>query len=180
MLYSLQYPPIKDIANLEGKGNFAVSKYYQWPFRPFYRYKFKMVVDMMRGEHYSRLLDFGAGSRIFKPELLRHANFVSCVDKDSVINPLWRFNAIVCASVLEFTHLYHTLSMLQGLMHPASVLYVASPMDSLATRWYFKLIKDSYIRHPHGVIKQAIEKYFIIKEYKEWMGLYFALKAVKR
>lgn len=180
MLHSVQYPPLSSIKHLEGKGNFAVSKYYKWPFRPFYRHKFKMIVDMMGDNYYQRILDFGAGSGIFNTELMCHANYVTSIDKDSAFNPTWRFDAIICASVLEFTHLYSTVYMLSKFLNHNGTLYVASPMESKASRFYFQLIGDEHIRHSQEVIKQAVNKHFEIKEYKEWMGLYFALKATKR
>ena len=177
MLHSIQYPPLESLKHLEGKGNFAVSKYYKWPFKPFYRHKFKMIIDMMKDEHYNRVLDFGAGSAIFRPELLSHSNFVTCVDKSSPINPLWKFDAIVCASVLEFCHLPFTVDMLSKIMVLKGALYIASPMDTNLSRWYFKLIKDTNHRHSHKLIKQSIKKHFFIEDYKEWHGLYFSMKA---
>ena len=180
LLHSVKYPSFKSIKHLEGKGNFAVSKYYKWPFRPFYRHKLKMIVDMIGDDKFQRILDFGSGSGIFRQELLRHAKSVSCIDIDTTINPHWRFDAIICASVLEFTHLYPTVDTLYNLLSPGGVLYVASPMDTKLSRAYYKLIKDDNYRHSHKTIKSVLEAKFNIKEHKEWMGLYFALKAFKR
>ena len=180
MLYSVQYPPLSSISHLEGKGNFAVSKYYKLPFRPFYRHKFKMIVDMIGDSEYGKVLDFGTGSGIFRTELLNHANSVVCVNENTPINPLWRFDAIICASVLEFCHLYSVVSNLYSLLNPGGILYVASPMDTRLSQSYFKLIGDNKLRHSHDLIKSVIETKFQLKEYKEWMGLYFALKATKQ
>ena len=180
MLHSVQYPPLSEVAHLEGKGNFAVSKYYKWPFKPFYRHKLSMIVDMMGDSHYNRLLDFGAGSKIFYPELQRHANFVTCVDKFSVINPSWRFDAIVCASVLEFVSLNEIVKILCYIMAPHGVIYVASPMETKLSKFYFNLIGDKLTRHSHQEIKLAIMNNFILEEWKTWNRLYFCLKARKK
>ena len=180
MLHSVQYPPLSTLSHLEGKGNFAVSKYYKWPFRPFYRHKLKMIADMMGDAKYDRILDFGSGSGIFRTELLKHSKSVSCVNEDTPINPHWRFDAIICASVLEFTHLYSVVSNLRNILNDGGVLYVASPMDTRISQGYFRLIGDEKFRHSHNTIKAVVSKHFEIKEYTEWMGLYFALKATKR
>ena len=181
MSHSISYPPLSSIKHLEGKGNFAVSKYYKLPFRPFYRHKFKMIVDMIGNSKYEKILDFGSGSGIFRTELLRHAKLVSCINEDNaIINSDWRFDAIICASVLEFCHLYSTVSRLYSLLNPGGVLYVASPMDTRLSQGYFRLIGDNKLRHSPELIKSVISGKFKIEEYKEWMGLYFALKAVKR
>ena len=180
MFHSISYPPLSSIKHFEGKGNFAVRKYYDFPFLFFYRHKLKMIVDMMGDDKFDRILDFGAGSGIFHTELIKHAKSVTCVNEDSKLNPDWRFDAIICASVLEFCHLYSTVSRLHSLLNPGGVLYVASPMDTKFSNFYFKAIKDTKMRHSHELIKSVVSSKFKIEEYKEWMGLYFALKAVKR
>ena len=101
------------------------------------------------------------------------------VNEGSRIYPNWRFDAIICASVLEFCPLYSTVSRLHSLLNRGGVLYVASPMDTPISQRYFKTIKDIKLRHSHQLIRNVIHTKFEIKEYKEWMGLYFALKAVK-
>ena len=162
---------------MEGAGNFAVSKYYKLPFRPFYRHKFQMMIDMIHGKKYNRILDFGAGSGIFREELLRHSNFVTCVDR--YCHPLWRFDAIFCASVLEFCDLSNTLRQLHNACVDGGALYVASPMDTKLSRLYFKIIGNREKRHTHKKIMKAVRDTFKIVEYKEWLNLYFAIKAIK-
>ena len=180
MLHSLKYPPLEQINHLEGKGNFAVRKYYKFPYRWFYRHKLAMIVKMMGKSHYNRLLDFGSGSGIFIPELKRHANFVTLVDRFSVIKPEWRFNAIVCASVLEFVSLEFILHILHGITAPHGTIFVASPMDTPLSQFYFKLIGDKNVRNTHKQIKLAVAHHYILEEYTEWFGLYFCLKARKK
>lgn len=180
MLHSVSYPPYSSLKHLEGKGNFAVSRYYNFPFRYFYRHKLKMIVDMIGDSKFERILDFGSGSGIFRSELLKHAKTVSCINEDTPINPHWRFDAVICASVLEFCNLNCTIGNIDRLLNPGGVLFVGSPMDTRFTQMYFRFIKDRNFRHSHKTIKSVIQTKFKIEEYKEWMGLYFALKATKQ
>ena len=174
----LRLPPFASLKNLEGKGNFAVSKYYQFPYRFFYRYKLKMIVDLMpKGQVYHNILDFGSGSGIFEPELKRHALFVKRFDKHDIIDKRWRFDAIVCASVLEFCQLPHTVGLLYDLLKPEGKLYVGSPMETGLTKLYFKLIKDKNKRNNHAKILSEVSKKFRIEKYNSWMNLYFSLRA---
>ena len=176
MLHGIAYPPLHTIEHLEGKGNFAVSKYYKLPFRFFYRHKFKMIVKMMGKQRYHRILDFGSGSGIFRTELQRHGNFVMCVDKG--VNRLHlKYDAVVCASVLEFCNLNETLTYLKSIMKPGATLFVASPMQTKWTMRYFNAIGDTHTRNSHFQIKEAVEQHFKLQEYTEWLGLYFAIKA---
>lgn len=164
--------------HLEGLGNYAVSRYYKLPFKPFYRHKFKMIIDMMGGEKFNRILDFGSGSGIFRSELQRHANFVMCIDKSSQ-RPKIKFDAIVCASVLEFCDLGTTLSELKSMLKEGGYLFIASPMRSKLSNLYFKLINDGNKRNSHQDIKAAVEQFFYVRSYTEWCNLYFSMKVVK-
>jgi len=178
MLHSIKYPTYESIKHLEGKGNFAVSKYYTLPFKPFYRHKFKMIIDLMGGEHFNRILDFGSGSGIFRTELQRHSNFVFCIDKGAKL-PKIKFDAVICASVLEFCDLDDTLSDLSSMMKDGAKIFIASPMQNRLSNLYFKLVRSNFTRNSHEQIKSAVKTYFKLESYNEWMGLYFSIKAVK-
>ena len=174
----LRLPSFASLRHLEGTGNFAVKKYYTFPYRFFYRHKLRMIVNLMpRKEIYHNILDFGAGSGIFEPELKRYALFVKRFDTNDVIDKRWRFDAIVCASVLEFCQLPHTIGLLHSLLKPGGKLYVASPMETGLTKAYFKWIKDTNKRNSHTKILSDISKQFRIEEYHSWMDLYFAVRA---
>lgn len=178
MFDGLTLPPYDQVAHLEGLGNYAVKKYYKFPYRPFYRHKLKMAVSMIdKNEYYRNCLDFGAGrAEIFKPELQKHARLVKSVDKDDAINYSWDFDLIMCSSVLEFTFLDHTTRMLRKLINNQGHLIVASPMKTPISNLYFKLIKDEHRRNSHKEIMDSLTRYFKVEAYKEWLGLYFSAR----
>jgi 2-polyprenyl-3-methyl-5-hydroxy-6-metoxy-1,4-benzoquinol methylase len=177
---NLTLPPYKSLSHLEGKGNWAIRKYYQWPYSFFYRHKLKMIIKMMApGMPYYNILDFGAGPGIFTLELNKHAYFVKSFDLKDPIDLRWQFDVIVCASVLEFVHhLDPTVQFLRKVLKPDGLLLVASPIDSALSRFYFRQIKDKNKRHSHKFIIQTISKHFKITEKRNWLNLYFSLKAV--
>ncbi len=176
MLDGLALPPYAQIKHLEGTGNFAVKKYYQWPYRYFYRKKLKMIVGMMR-KSYDSILDFGSGSGVFGPELCKHSTLVVTYEKDEYIDK--GYDLVVCASVLEFTELPKTLGLIRYIMNPNAELIVASPMKSWLSKKYFGLINDKSDRIPHTRIISEIGKFFKIEKIEYWNNLYFCLKAVK-
>lgn len=182
MLYGIALPPYAKVKHHEGKGNFAVKKYYQFPFNFFYVWKLRMIVDMLGlGLLYRNILDFGAGTaEIFKTELQRHAFSVKCTDMKSYIDLRWRFDVVVCSSVLEFVPVEKVLWGLRDVMTPSGVLVVASPMDTWLSRFYFKLIGDKNKRHSHGLICNFLRRDFKEVAYKEWLGLYFVMKVKKK
>jgi len=103
LLNPIKLPDFNSIKRHEGKGNFAVSKYYKFPYRPFYRKKLYMVRDLLDKDRvYDNILDFGAGPGIFTQELKEHALRVVSVNKDEVTDKRSRFECIVSASTLEF------------------------------------------------------------------------------
>lgn len=178
MFNRILLPPYESLKHLEGKGNYALKKYYQFPYNLFYKHKLKMVVQMMQ-RHYSSCLDFGSGPGIFLPELRRHAERVIGYEKDEKLDARLKFDLIVCSSVLEFCELDSTLNFLKEILKPGGHLIVASPMKSIASKAYFKLIKDDKQRHSDiDIIKEISSKFKIVQK-KEWLGLYFALRAVK-
>lgn len=178
MFYRLALPPYESVRHFDGMGNFAVDKYYRWPFSFFYQKKLKMMVEMLGKDMRSNVLDFGCGeAKIFETELKRHFFNVSCADRVSDLNPLGRYETITCASVLEFVWLPTTIKRLKRLLKPNGFMVVASPLKNRLTDFYFKLIGDKESRHSHKEIMGYIMRDFRVVEYKEWFGLYFCLKA---
>ena len=178
MLNRLLLPPYSELREYEGKGNYAIKKYYQFPYSLFYQHKLKMMVQMME-RHYGNCLDFGSGPGIFLPELRRHAKRVIGYEKNEPLHPRLEFDLIVCSSVLEFCELESTLTFLKGILKPNGHLIVASPMQSPLSKAYFSAIKDTNKRHSHVDIIKAISTKFKVVSKKEWLGLYFSLKATK-
>jgi len=177
----LLLPPYSVVAPLEGKGNWAVDRYYKQPYAYFYQQKLKMVVRALGGKHYNNILDYGAGQGIFTPELQRHATHVVSVDNHYQLRIMSKFDVIVCASVLEFVpDVDKLLDKFLGIMSPNSSIIVASPQDNLLTRAYFKLIGDKMVRHSHYEIAARLFKKFNVVYEDSWMGLYFCIKAVKK
>ena len=178
----LALPNYESVKHLEGTGNYAVDRYYKWPFSFFYQKKLRMILDLMNGRLYDNLLDYGAGpANMFGAELEKHCLRLVSYDISSVMNKDWRFSAIVCASVLEFMEdPCITLNLLDSILKPEGHIYIASPMATLLTELYFKLIGDEKFRWPHLHIKNYVEYRFVIDDYKEWNGLYFAIKAHKK
>lgn len=174
----MRLPSYSSLKQHEGSGNYAIKPYYRFPKRFFYRHKLKMIVDMMRPGLYRNIMDFGAGPGIFTPELQRHGLWVTKIDHLTIINPLWRFDLIVCASVLEFCELDFTLKMLKGLLAFKGEIIIASPMQTKLSKLYFQIIKDKNTRHSHQKILDRFSHYFRVEKYKEWLGLYFAMKGM--
>ena len=180
MLHSLALPKYETLKQFEGKGNFAINKYYQFPYRFFYRHKLKMIISLMpKGTIYRNILDFGCGPGIFTKELKKHALAVKSIDTLSELDSRWSFDAVVCSSVLEFAMLDVTLRALKNVLKSSGALFVASPMETPLSNLYFNLIKDKYCRNSHEEIIKKVSVYFSITEMKTWFGFYFALKAVK-
>ena len=181
MLYGIALPPYELVRKYESQGNWAVKKYYQFPFNIFYKKKLRMIIDMLQpGKIYRNILDFGGGpAQIFKKELGKHAMSVTSYNLP-IIDPRWKFDVIVCASVLEFVSFQHTLKGLSKSLAPRGFMVVASPMDNWITRLYFWAIGDKNLRHTHTQMLKQLERYFDITEYKSWLGLYFACKAVPK
>jgi len=174
-MFNLILPPYEAVEHLEGIGNYAVKKYYKWPWRFFYRHKLKMLLSIFYYYHQS-ILDFGCGTTKILRDSIECGHYPYFgADKLEDIK-VRKYDAIICSSVLEFTPLNYTIEKLSEL---SEVIYVASPMNTWLTRLYFKLIGDDRIRNSHKEIIRAInEKYRIVK-LKKWCGLYFCLKGIK-
>ena len=184
MLYSftnLRLPSYSSLKEYEGKGNYAISKYYKFPYSIFYRHKLKMILDIMEKDKiYHNILDYGSGPGIFTPALKQHTLFVKSFDINDVLDTRWRYDAVVCSSFLEFSELPFTLDLISKLLNPGGKLYVGSPMETGLTKLYFKSIGDKNKRHGHNKIMSEISKKFRIETYNLWMNLYFALRASKK
>lgn len=139
-----------------------------------------MIVNLMEDKMYKNCLDYGAGPGIFTPELKKHAYSVLSHDINNAVDLRWKFELIVCASVLEFCHLNTTLDFLHGICRHNGTILVASPMQTKMSKAYFKSIKDDKIRYSHTEIIGAVSKRFEIEKIDYWMGLYFALRARKK
>ena len=171
-------------ALLDERGDVAYSKYYFYPYRPFYRKKLYMMRSLMdKGRIYKNILDFGSGSGIFTTELARYTFMARAWDKanDKPLDSRARFELIVCGSVLELVDdLDESMAYLRSLSYPGSQLIMASPTDNLMCKAYFKLMGDTSRRHSPSTILKAINRWFDIVEVKHWAGLYFACKAVRK
>ena len=181
MSNSLLLPKLETISYLEGKGNFAVRKYYKWPERIFYRHKLKMILDLMDvGRVYKSTLDFGAGpAKILEKSLKSRSWKYTAIDHDDA-QPIDKFDLIVCGSVLEFVNLDETLKYFKSHLLNGGHIIGASPMDTALSRFYFKKIGDSLKRNNHKSIMQALKKHFHVVDNQEWLGLYFSFKATQK
>jgi len=181
MLHRLALPPYESVKKYEGTGNFAVSKYYHFPFSFFYQKKLRLILSMLdnRTSPYLSILDFGCGeAKIMEKTLRQLSSNVHCVDKIEDVKS--HHDLIVCASVLEFVDLDTVLPILNKYLMIGQPLIGASPMDTWITRLYFKLIGDKHKRNSQQDIMNALEKYFYIVRKKEWMGLYFSFKGYQK
>lgn len=169
----LDLPPYHTLQRFEGRGNYAIWKYYQWPYRFFYRKKLKMILELIttRG---GKCLDFGAGPGIFTKTLTNNFATVKSLDRQDSIDPRWRFNTIVCGSVLEFVDLVPVLHTLRGMLAAGGELIVGSPMNTFLSRLY---LRDGKTRHSHEKIIEAVSKVFHVERINYWFGLYFGLRA---
>lgn len=177
---TLVLPPYKSVKHLEGKGNFAVKKYYQFPFSYFYKHKLRMALQLMGKGYYSNILDYGTGAKIFVPTLRKYATHVVPIQDYTVMNPRWKFELIVCASVLEFVdNLDTVLSILRNTLSVTGELIVVSPMTTKFTDLYFSLIKDNSIRHDHEFLIKKISDNFSVDKIIYWNNLYFGIRATR-
>lgn len=183
MFNNLTLPKYSEIAKFDGKGNWAVKKYYQWPYRPFYRHKLKMALDLIQHERFNNILDYGCGPGILTPELRMRGKKLMSIDKFENIDQRWKFDLIVCSSVLEFldiSDLRIKMSLFNSLLDKGGTLLIASPMETKLTDIYFNVIGDNNYRQSHGTILYEASKYFKLIKKKFWMNLYFAARLVKK
>lgn len=180
MSNSLLLPLYSQVKHFNGTGNFAIDKYYKFPFSFFYKKKLKMIIKYLEpNKVYHNILDFGSGkAEIFRTELKRHAESVKCVDIGYTLDYRWKFDVIVCASVLEFVYLPHTLRTLRGILNPKGLLLVSSPTSNILSKLYLWIIGDKSRRNDESDIIREIKCHFNIIEEHNWFGLYFSIKAV--
>lgn len=183
MFHSLTLPPYDSVKHFDGKGNFAVKKYYKFPFRFFYRMKLQLILGFMQTDLlYRNILDFGAGpARIFRTELRKRSLAVTSAYNLSDVDMRSKYELIICASVLEFVH--HpaaVIGSLSKLLAPGCSMIVASPCDSWLTTLYFQLIGDKHTRTSNEEIIATISDYFTITRLKRWFGLYYVLEATPK
>lgn len=185
MPYGIALPPYRTVRNWERYENAAVKKYYHFPFNLFYVKKLKMIVDMLEPKKiYRNILDYGAGAaQIFETELEKHAIHVIPwhSGRGLVLENRWKFDVVICASVLEFVNLEATVKEIEPIMTPKGIMIVASPIESWVSKLYFKLVGSTkYRRHSHKIIRTYLQGHFNELDYKEWFGLYFVMKVRKR
>ena len=173
-------PPYSTLKKYEGNGNWAIAKYYRFPWSFFYRHKLKMMVAMMPEKIQYNILDLGCGPGIFTTELKKHGLRIKNVDKVEGVDPNWKFDIVVCGSYLEFVNLEHVLFIINKVLNPGGLLIVASPMENIFTKLYFNICRSTKRRKSHKTIFWSVSEHFNILEHKTWLGLYFSLKAQKR
>ena len=179
MLYnlftSISLPSYSKVAHLEGRGNYAVSKYYKLPHSIFYQQKLKMA-KFLAARMYYNCLDYGSGPGITSYFLKSIARRVKSFDKTDIYDKHWKFDLIFCGSVLEFCNLDVEIPKIKAIMAPWGHLIVASPMKNIITNAYFRLIGDKHKRNSHNDIISSIGKHMKIERTLTWMNLYFALR----
>lgn len=175
-------PQYSKIKHFEGKGNYAISKYYLWPFRPFYRKKLYMIRSLMDKKRiYRNICDVGSGPGIFTYELQRHAIRVKSLENGEHVWSHWRFDLLVCASSLEYIKpIDTTCCKLWKATRPGAQIIVAGPLNNKINRLYFKLIFDRHERHDPVFIRKIVDKYFKVEKYIEGFGVYYAFKGTRR
>lgn len=174
-------PNYEDIKKFEGGGNYAIRKYYKFPWKFIYRKKLQMSLDMIPEYYlYSTILDFGCGpAKILEAELNKYGIHVDSVDRIEDVSNL-KYGLIICNSVLEFVELKKIVKHLSDRQACGCSIIVCSPMKNFLTNLYFKLIGDKTERNSEIDIRREIEKYYFIEEYKTWFGLYFCLLGTKK
>ena len=178
MRNSLILPPYSEVAKYEGQGNFAVRKYYQWPYSLFYRHKLNMILDFMHKPRYKSILDYGCGlANIFGPTLSKRTSKLVSFDKDDP-EPIGKFELIVCASVLEFVDLDYTLKFLKKHLVEGGEIIGASPMTTTISSAYLRLIGDKSKRNPHYYVLRKLNENFNSIYIDEWCGLYYSFKGI--
>lgn len=173
--YPLTFPPYSSVKHLDGTGNFAVKKYYFYPWRYFYRHKIRMIEKMLRDHIFESLMDFGAGPGLMTKQWEKYAYSVYPVDKQSTVLP--DVDMTICASVMEFVRLQQTF---KHLSYVTKEIIIASPMKNRFTEKYFELIGDINIRNSHTEIIHEMGNYFDMEDLEVWHGLYFCVKGTRK
>lgn len=180
LTHPLKFKPYHSVKHLEGEGNWAISKYYKWPYRYFYRHKIRMIEMMLRDRRYRSAIDFGCGPAILVNQWHEYAEDVFLVDEYDQL-PNKKVDLIICSSVMEFVDdLDKTFSDLAKCLEDNGDIVVASPMYSFSSEAYFAIINDRNKRHGHADILTAMSKHFDMRHYRTWLDLYFCAMGKKR
>jgi 2-polyprenyl-3-methyl-5-hydroxy-6-metoxy-1,4-benzoquinol methylase len=142
-----------------------IDYYYRPITGPIYRKRLAMVVQLLRGKHFTDLLEVGFGSGILLPELARHADRVAGLDihdqtesvremlaQESVSAQLHEgdlfkmpfpdgaFDCLICVSVLEHLRdLDAALSEFARVTRPDATVVLGVPVRNPATDAFFRL-----------------------------------------
>ena len=173
--HPLTFPKYSSVKHLEKQGNYALSKYYFYPFRWFYRHKVRMIEQALRGKRFKSITDFGSGPGLMTQEWSKYADKIYLIDEKHKELP--KVDMTICASVMEFVPLNETFEKLAEF---TKEIIVASPMKTAFSWSYFTLINDNHKRHSHQEITAEMTRYFSVNYNKEWAGLYFCARGMKR
>lgn len=173
--HPLKFPKYSIIRYFEGRGNYAVNKYYFYPHRYFYRHKVRMIEKALRGRKFDQIVDFGAGPGVLTDQWHNYTDRV--YNADIYTDYIPKCQLAICASVMEFVNLKETFKMLAD---SVDEIVVASPMETPLSILYFKKIRDLHRRKPHTEIISEMTKHFSINHYESWLGLYFCVRGIRR
>ena len=176
----LLLPPYSEVKHFEGLGNYAIKRYYQFPFLMFYRKKLKMILSHLQDKKYDSILDFGCGrAEILRETLSQYSDDVDYVDTEHDLKDK-KYDVITCSSVLEFMSLKFIVPRLNGLLKKDGMLIGASPMNTLLTEFYFHIIGDVSFRNTEVDIMNSLRKHMFVVRHEKWAELYFSFKAYKK
>ena len=157
----------------------------------FYRKRLKMVIKMLLGEKYNRLLDIGYGCGLLMPELAKHAEEIHGLDThdmarevESQLNgigvfpklvkgdihmlpyPDGHFDMIVCISVLEhIKDLEKAFSEMSRVTRKGGFCALGFPVKNQITDLLFKTLGfDAEKNHVsgHNRIMEYLKKYYSV------------------
>lgn len=173
--YPLTFPKYYLVKRHEGQGDFAIRKYYMYPWRYFYRHKIRMIERLLRHDRFNSIMDFGAGPGLMTSQWKKYAHEVYSIEKHHTQWP--KVNMTICASVMEFVPLKETF---ENLKEHTNEIIVASPMQTSRSNFYFKFINDKNKRHSQKEILDEMAAHFNIHSYTTWMGLYFCARGIRK
>ena len=173
--HPLKFPRYDSVKGFEGQGNWAVNKYYYYPWRYFYRHKVRMIEKLLRGRKFSSIMDFGSGPGLLCKEWEKYSDYVCPIEKGDNFIP--KVELAICASVLEFVDLPSTSKLLS---EKCKEVIIASPMTSEFTQKYFSFIGDRNRRNSHYEIITAMSQYFNFTHLEYWKQIYFCARGFKR
>lgn len=175
LTHPLTFPKYSLVKQYENGGNFAVSKYYHFPWRFFYRHKIRMIEKAIRDERFGSIMDFGCGPGLMHDEWLKFSDKVYLIEKYA--NYIPKVDLAICASVMEFVDLKKTMRLLSM---SCDQIVISSPMRNSITETYFNAVGSYHTRNSHEEIISEMLKYFNLTHYESWMGLYFCARGSRR